>query len=216
MPADYSKVHRLLLLLVLMQQGTAGNAANLARRFGVRERTIYRDLQIIADLDIPYYFDEESRTYRTRGDFYLPPFPLTRDETAALLARLRQTEPLHRPLTEPASRAIEKLRTLLPSEAECVDTSRNGQSGQAHRVFSVVMDVHPDAAARLGGTSWHHAEEIRENEDGSLTYRCDSESLDELVWWILSFGPQVCVRQPVELVEMLGELIRDMKSLYPD
>jgi hypothetical protein len=68
-----------------MQQGQAGNAAALADRLGVTERTIYRDLAVLADLGIPCYFDKDADCLRIRKDFFLPPVHLSTSEVLALL-----------------------------------------------------------------------------------------------------------------------------------
>jgi len=98
-----------------MQNGGAGNAAALAEEFGVTERTVYRDLEVLTDLGVPHYFDDEARGYRIRKDFFLPPVQLTAGETLALLALVEGIACDDQiALTAPAARAVEKIRTQLP------------------------------------------------------------------------------------------------------
>ena len=54
MAADYSKMARLLRMFLLMQQDDAGGAKAFAEKLGVVERTLYRDLNILESLGIPY------------------------------------------------------------------------------------------------------------------------------------------------------------------
>ena len=115
MPADYRRIHRLLEMITLLQSERGYNAKRLAERFGVAERSIYRDLEVLETLGIPYYFDEPTQGYRIRGDFFLPPVDLTLDEALALMALARHVgEAEQVPFLAPAGRAIEKIRSQLP------------------------------------------------------------------------------------------------------
>jgi predicted DNA-binding transcriptional regulator YafY len=326
MPADYSKVHRLLLEITLMQQGTAGNAADLARRCGVEERTIYRDLKVIGDLNIPYYYDEEAKTYRIRRDYFLPPVQLTPAEALALVSlgdHIGGQEQIA--MTGPASTAIEKLRSQLPAKVrdeierleEHIDiklaatgpatesiqdvfgliqqamesgkalictyeaaTSNSGHNGQAFHfrpytlsfdqrawyaighhsgvnevrslklnrftevrlteapytipkdfsleayrgkawrmirgetIHAVEIDFDATVADAVSDTTWHPTQEFDEHEDGSITFRCEVDGLDEIVWWVLGYGPHARVKQPAELVERLADLVDKTALLY--
>ncbi|MEQ9455601.1 MAG: WYL domain-containing protein [Phycisphaeraceae bacterium] len=326
MPADYSKVHRLLLEITLMQQGTAGNAADLARRCSVEERTIYRDLKVIGDLNIPYYFDEEARTYRIRRDYFLPPVQLTAGEALALVAlgdHIGGQEQIA--MTGPASTAIEKLRSQLPPrvrdeiekleehidiklaasgpatesiqdvfgliqrgmesgkalvcsyESATTDSGHGGKAfhfhpyalsfdqrawyaighhggrneirrlklnrftevrltdqtytipkdfsldgfrGKAWRMirgettYRVEIDFDATVADAVSDTTWHPTQELDEHDDGSITFHCEVDGLDEIVWWVLGYGPHATVKQPQELVDRLAGLIQKTAGLY--
>lgn len=113
---DYSRVHRLLKVLTLIQAGGGWNAARLAEACGTTERTIYRDLNMLEGAGIPYFFDDETRTYRIRRDFFMPPVELTLEEALALICltdRIADGEQI--PFMKPASRAVAKLRGRLPA-----------------------------------------------------------------------------------------------------
>ena len=100
-----------------MQGRRCGNAQCLAERYGVAERTIYRDLEILADLGIPYHFDDAAGGYRIHGGFFLPPVHLTADEVLALATlaeRVGGSEQV--PFTRPAASALEKLRGAIPDK----------------------------------------------------------------------------------------------------
>lgn len=116
MPADYAKrIDRLLRLLTLIQSETGWNAKRLAALFGVTERNIYRDLQVLEDANIPYSFDEETNGYRIRADFFMPAISLTLDEALALIAlgqHIGGGEQV--PYTKAAEKAITKVRCNLP------------------------------------------------------------------------------------------------------
>lgn len=325
MPADYKKLHRLLEMITLMQNGTAGNAAALAERYGVQERTVYRDLGVIKALNIPVFQDGDSGSYRIRGDFYLPPMQLTPDEGLALVLLAQEVAAADQiPFTRPAVKAIEKLRGRLPQavleDLDAVDgrmsikLAPSAPGDSATDVFAVVQDaiqrgrvlecqyeslsqipgeepewfeLHPYAlhfsqrawyvvghhdgrgevrnlrltrfvAIDIGGASfqvpgdfsmnahlgdawllirgdtrydvkirfspgfadtiaetrWHRTMEVEDQEDGSLLFTCSVEGLDEIVWWVLSMGPNAEVIEPPELRQRVKELSRQTAELY--
>lgn len=115
MAADYSKMARLLRMFLLMQQDDAGGAKAFAEKLGVVERTLYRDLNILESLGIPYYRDPESGRYRIGRDFFLPPMQLTSSEALALTVIAEQIAGQEQiALTRPAALALEKIRGQLP------------------------------------------------------------------------------------------------------
>ncbi|MEX0776840.1 MAG: WYL domain-containing protein [Phycisphaeraceae bacterium] len=324
MSADYSKVHRLLRLLMLMQQGRAGSAANLASALGVTERTVYRDLAVLTDLGIPHYLDEETGGYRIRRDYFLPPLHLSASEALAILALAEgvgRTEQIA--LTGPAATAIERIRTQLPARVidELGDIDRHidiqlpasGPAGEAiqdvftqvrhaiqsrralrcqyeslntetdigefvfrpyilsfdqrawyvighhaarnavrrlklnrfiaiaptskpyaipddfslhayrgnawrmirgDRTFNVAIHFNAIVAETVADTNWHSTQQIENHADGSITFRCEVDGLDEIVWWVLGYGPNARVQEPVELVDRIAELTAAAADLY--
>jgi proteasome accessory factor B len=112
----YSRVHRLLRILTLIQSGRGWNARRLAEACETTVRTIYRDLSMLEGAGIPYYYDSEAGGYRVRADFFMPPVELTLEEAlsvvclAGCVGRDGQI-----PLLQPAARAVNKIRSQLPA-----------------------------------------------------------------------------------------------------
>jgi predicted DNA-binding transcriptional regulator YafY len=44
---------------------------------------------------------------------------------------------------------------------------------------------------------------------------CDVDGLDEIVWWVLSYGPHATVLEPAEFREMVQWLAAETSELYP-
>src|SRR4051812_42768611 len=84
MAADYSRIHRLLKILTLIQGSKGWTAKTLATECHTTERTIYRDMKMLEGAGIPYFYDEEKKCYGVRRDFFMPPVQLTLDESLAL------------------------------------------------------------------------------------------------------------------------------------
>lgn len=111
----YSRVHRLLRILTLIQSGREWNAERIAAECGITPRTVYRDLQALEEAGIPYHFDDTKGGYQVRRDFFLPPVDLTLEEALAL-ACLADTaaEEEQIPFMKPAVRAVAKVLSQLP------------------------------------------------------------------------------------------------------
>jgi len=112
----YSRIHRLLRILTLIQSGGGWNAHRLAEACGATVRTIYRDLNMLEAAGIPYHFDDQGGGYRVRSDFFMPPVELTLEEALAIVCladRIGRAEQI--PFLQPAARAVAKIRGQLPA-----------------------------------------------------------------------------------------------------
>src|ERR1022692_2828104 len=87
------QIVRVLWLLKALGEGSQVSVSELARRFGTRRETIYRDLRTLEDLGYPIQGDENGRFSRPRlleGKRVLKPeLRLTTDECSALLCMIR-------------------------------------------------------------------------------------------------------------------------------
>jgi predicted DNA-binding transcriptional regulator YafY len=72
--------------------------------------------------------------------------------------------------------------------------------------FDVELWFDPQFAETIADTHWHRTQEVCWNDDGSITFRCRVDGLEEIVWWILSNGPHCMVKSPPELVQQVKSL----------
>lgn len=328
MPADYSRIHRLLKILTLIQSDGDWTAQRLADECSVTVRTIYRDMKMLEGAGIPYFFDTQTNGYRVRRDFFMPPVSMTLDESLALIAlgeHIGDKEQI--PLTRAAGRAIAKLRSQLPlslrdelerldghidirlakagpfegiadvyetvraamadgrvlkcryesidgarrdehpeawfefapytlffsqrawyvlghhdgrKEVRCLKLNRfsaleitarryktpkgfsvDQHLGNAWRMirgktsYDVELDFDAEFAETIADTHWHATQEIDWHDDGSITFRCTVDGLDEIVWWILSMGPHCVVKKPKLLADRVRQLAQGIVDAYP-
>jgi proteasome accessory factor B len=100
--------------------------------------------------------------------------------------------------------------------------SVRGHLGNAWRMIrgdkthKVELQFSPEFAETIADTHWHDTQEIDWHEDGSITFRCKVDGLDEIVWWVLSMGPHCHVKAPGELARRVRELAARMLDLYPN
>ncbi len=115
MAADYSRIHRLLKILTLIQGESGWTAKRLSLECGTTQRTIYRDLKMLEAAGIPYFYDEQSGGYAVRRDFFMPAVSLTLEESLALVALAEHIGGREQvPFTRAAAKAISKIRCSLP------------------------------------------------------------------------------------------------------
>ena len=62
--------------------------------------------------------------------------------------------------------------------------------------------------------TWHPNQECHQNEDGSVYLSFMSNQLQETFHWVQTFGSQVKVLNPPELVKMMKDEIEKMKKIY--
>jgi len=104
------------IIQVLRQRRTVTTSAHLARRLGVSERTIYRDVRDLILAGTP--IDGEAGVgYRLRPGFDLPPLMFDRDEIQALVLGARIVRQFGDAALARASDAIlTKVAAVLPKE----------------------------------------------------------------------------------------------------
>jgi predicted DNA-binding transcriptional regulator YafY len=323
--AETSKIHHLLRLILLLQQDRAGNAGQLAESLGVVQRTVYRYIDALKEMDLPIRYDASERRYRLGREYFLPPVHLTPSESLALLALVEQVAGSEQvPLTRPAMLAIEKVRSRLngkvlrelgdtpdrihirlaagsdadPEQLQdvydrvarairdrrklrCRYDSVNGTGSdwfvlqpyhlwfeqrawycvglhethgevrnlklnrfsaieltaspyaipddfsiEAHRgdawrmvrggrTFDVSIHFAREVAETVTDTRWHPTQrDFEYHDDGSVTFRCRVDGLDEICHWVLSYGAWAKVIEPGELAERVAAMAAATAARY--
>ncbi|MCZ6816187.1 MAG: WYL domain-containing protein [Planctomycetota bacterium] len=87
---NISRVYRLLKLITILQSGRQFDAEALAKELAVSRRTLFRDLNMLHEADVPYRFDRGLQSYSIADSFFLPPLQLNLDESLALLLMTRK------------------------------------------------------------------------------------------------------------------------------
>jgi predicted DNA-binding transcriptional regulator YafY len=115
-----AKSSRLLTVLNLIRSNRAMTTSLLARECDVSERTVYRDIQSLAEAGAPIYYD---KGYRLLSGAFLPPLNLTAGEYLVLRVAIQGS-----PLMEMKSYARE-----LKSMTGKIDAAMNGQLSERTR-----------------------------------------------------------------------------------
>jgi len=87
---------------------------------------------------------------------------------------------------------------------------------RGERLERVKIVFDPVMAETVAETRWHETQEVESREDGSILFRCEVEGLEEIVWWILGYGPHARVLEPPALVERIAGMARAMAGQYEE
>ena len=115
-PERANRTDRLVGILLKLQARGELRAEDLARRFEVSVRTVYRDVQALSETGVPIVATP-GKGYRLMEGYFLPPLTFTADEAALLmfggeLVRGRVDADLRRTTDD----ALSKLAGVLPPE----------------------------------------------------------------------------------------------------
>jgi proteasome accessory factor B len=78
----------------------------------------------------------------------------------------------------------------------------------------VIVRFKPMVARNVAEVAWHKTQETKFFDDGSLEFRVRVSGLKEISWWILGYGDQAEVIQPVRLRRLVAERARNMAEIY--
>jgi len=110
---DTTRIARLTAILTRLQNGKLVTANQLAAKFSVSVRTIYRDIKTLELAGVPVYA-EEGKGYRLMEGYQLPPVMFTENEANALVTAahlINKTRDIS--LVEEYSTAIDKIKAVL-------------------------------------------------------------------------------------------------------
>ena len=137
------KIERLLAIIVILLNRRRATAGELAERFEVSVRTIYRDVQTLNGAGIPVVSTQGHEGGLTIPDNYkLSRQLLTFDDMLAILSTLQGVNRTMQ--NKDLQRIIEKISSLIPKEKE--------QHYQTHR-DSFVIDIAPWGVAETSRTT---------------------------------------------------------------
>ncbi len=108
---------RRLKLLLLLQSGSSQlNANDIAERFNVSRRTVFRDLRFLENIDVPVTWDENRGYHIVRG-YKIPPLMFTQKELATVLVGLSFVKSqVDGHLAEDAQGVELKIQNVLPPD----------------------------------------------------------------------------------------------------
>src|ERR671916_2248108 len=116
MVAAMNRTDRLMAMLLEFQARREVRAEDLARRFEVSVRTVYRDVQALSEGGVPIAA-LPGKGYRLLDGYFLPPLSFTADEAATLaLGGGFVRDRVDAELRRAADEALRKLAAVLPAE----------------------------------------------------------------------------------------------------
>lgn len=80
--------------------------------------------------------------------------------------------------------------------------------------LDITLHVSADVAHFFRESQWHSSQQISPKEDGSLLVTFKAGGLEEIAWWVLSWGKEVKVLGPPELVKLIKEQLTKSLQHY--
>lgn len=113
-----NRTDRLVAMVMHLQGRRLVRAEELARRFEVSVRTIYRDMAALGEAGVPIAGEAGVGYSLVRG-YHLPPVMLTADEAAALFVGAEMVRQFtDASVSEPMNAVLDKLRAVLPRDRQ--------------------------------------------------------------------------------------------------
>jgi len=110
-----NRIDRLLGYLLIFQGRSLVRAQDLARRFEISERTVYRDIEALCEVGVPLV-GMPGEGYQLMPGYYLPPITFGEAEARALFLAVSMLTGLTEAgaTRQAAQSAMEKIRAVLP------------------------------------------------------------------------------------------------------
>lgn len=144
-----NRFERVLAILLLLRSGKTIPALELARRFGVSVRTIYRDIDTLSGLGVPVYAEMGRQGgFRLVEGYFLPPIMFSTQEATTLLMGLLLVRRLRVvPFTAELETAEHKLMNAMPDHLLAVVTRLKDVMGFEAVPTDIFSAEEPDKGA---------------------------------------------------------------------
>jgi predicted DNA-binding transcriptional regulator YafY len=83
------------------------------------------------------------------------------------------------------------------------------------RPQKVVLNVQADIAHVFRECQWHPTQRVKPLQGGGVAVSFTAGGLEEIAWWVLSYGERVKVMAPPDLVRLVTEKLANALQRYP-
>ncbi len=118
---------------------------------------------------------------------------------------------------------LNRIRELKPTERCFVDGGNfdvNDYLGKAWsmrpegQLYNIKLKFLPEVAHDVAEIQWHNTQQVTFEDDGSAIIEFRVDGLNEIVWWILSYGDKVQILAPKILRQRIIKTAQRMRSTY--
>jgi predicted DNA-binding transcriptional regulator YafY len=67
------------------------------------------------------------------------------------------------------------------------------------RRYQVAIRFDREFGQSVADTLWHSTQRLEWKGDRALHFQCEVDGLEEIIWWVLAYGPHAEVLEPPEL-----------------
>lgn len=112
-------------------------------------------------------------------------------------------------------RVTDQSFTLPPDFDLRADLGNAWRMIRGETTYRVAVRFEPTFADTASETRWHPTQEEEWDADtGRVTLRFTVDGLDEIVWWVLGYGPGIKVLEPLELADRVKKLVQATAERY--
>jgi predicted DNA-binding transcriptional regulator YafY len=86
----------------------------------------------------------------------------------------------------------------------------------AGKLYDIKLHFDATVAETVADTHWHDSQDVEWLEDASVKIGLRVDGLEEIVWWIMGYGPHCRVMEPPELKERIEKLHQSAAEKYSD
>jgi predicted DNA-binding transcriptional regulator YafY len=79
---------------------------------------------------------------------------------------------------------------------------------------NIVIRFQPLVARNVAEVIWHKTQRTEFQDDGTLLFHARVSGINEIVWWVLEYGDQAEVLQPIKLRRLVAHRARVMVERY--
>lgn len=127
-----NRTDRLMAIITFLQTKKLRSAGQIAERFQISRRTVFRDLKALSEIGIPVHY-EPDKGYSIYGDYFLPPISLSAEEANALsLAEPLVLRFADKSVLENYQSALAKIKLVLGHHQQ--KSMEQSSEGSAHYV----------------------------------------------------------------------------------
>ena len=213
---NVKRITRLLKLLQTLQSGSGQNVDGLAKSCGVSRRTMFRDLVALRASGVPIEYDSLTEWERIT----------TKLRVYQLLFSKHSWYAIGRSSLHGEVRTFNVSRIVSLEMLSDVYSMPNGFSLERHfrnawyfipgpgPDDNVVIRFQPLVARNVAEVLWHKTQRLKFQDDGTLLFHARVSAINEIVWWILGYGDQAEVLQPLKLRRLVAHRARVMVERY--
>lgn len=111
------RIARVIRILTAFQAEKVCTIDDLAKMFGTSRRTLFRDLEQLRTMGVPYHYDAKTGGYWIDSEYFLPPLDLTLQEALSLLLLVHSaSDQIQLPFRDSAFMAALKIENNLRSD----------------------------------------------------------------------------------------------------
>jgi len=81
------------------------------------------------------------------------------------------------------------------------------------QLYNIKLKFSPELAHDVAEVQWHSTQQVTFEDDGSAIIEFRVDGLNEIIWWILSYGDKVQVLAPRILRQRITKIARNVVKL---